>query len=134
MREAFQRLAAAAVEDESARVLREQGELKAAVKSYRDGLAIREKLAAASPDNAETRWSLFSSHWRLGRYADDPVDQFGKAFAVLEELHAEGRLAPAKVEWIGKAKDRLAEAKKAARVKPRTKGRGRPKAKAKAAG
>lgn len=72
-------------------------------------LAIRESLADADPFNADAPWSLFSSHWRLGRYFDDAIPHLTKALGMLERLDAEGRLTPARVGWIERTKKLLEE-------------------------
>ena len=48
-------------------VLVDQGQLEGALKAFRDGLAIRERLAKADPDNAGWQADLASSHGKLGQ-------------------------------------------------------------------
>ena len=47
-------------------VLVAQGKLPEALKSFRDGLAIRERLASADPDNAGWQRDLSLSHEKIG--------------------------------------------------------------------
>jgi hypothetical protein len=47
-------------------VLSAQGDLAGALKSYRDSLAIREKLAKQDPGNADWQVDLAYSDWRTG--------------------------------------------------------------------
>ena len=69
-----------------------QGNLPEALKTFRDGLAIRERLAQADPGNAGWQRDLAVSHERIGdveRDLDHPAEAqtaFGRALAIYESL------------------------------------------------
>jgi hypothetical protein len=81
------------------------GNLEAALKAYRDSLAIREKLAAQDPSNAEWQRDLIVSNLKLGEVAEqqgqapDAMRRYGGALEVAKALQASGRLAPVNT-WI----------------------------------
>ena len=94
-------------------VYKAQGDADGAMNAYEAGLSIAESVAAADPTNAGWQWDLFVSYWRIANSTGKKSEYFEKALMVLENLHAEGRLAPDKVKWIKITRQRLAEAEAA---------------------
>jgi hypothetical protein len=90
-------------------VLKAQGNLPEALKSFRDSLAIRDRLAKADPGNAEWQVDLVVSHWRLAELDDDPAQRWVLVVATLRKLKDEGRLAPSLEKWLPEAEARMAE-------------------------
>jgi tetratricopeptide (TPR) repeat protein len=70
-------------------VLVMQGKLPEALKSYRDGLAIRERLASADPGNAERQRDLLLSHEKIG----DVLAVQGKLPEALESFRSQRTIA-----------------------------------------
>ncbi len=60
--------------------------------SYRRSLAIREKLAAADPGNAQWQDDLIISLVQLAKQGDDPRGRLTRALALARALDAQGRL------------------------------------------
>jgi len=83
--------------------------LPAALKSYRDGLAIRERLVQADPSNAGRQFDLVVSHWKLAANGDDAPRRFAFIAAALRKLKAENRLTPEEESWLPEAEARLAK-------------------------
>jgi tetratricopeptide (TPR) repeat protein len=75
-------------------VLATQGNLTEAVKFFRDGLTIRERLAKADPNNARWQRDLAISHERLGniymqrKETDEAKAAFERALAIYDEITA----------------------------------------------
>ena len=90
-----------------------RGNLEAALQAYQDGLAIREKLAAQDPSNAEWQRDLIVSNVKLADVAErqgrpaDTSRHYGAALAVAKELQARGRLAPVDGWMIGELETQL---------------------------
>jgi tetratricopeptide (TPR) repeat protein len=80
------------VHEKVGRVLEAQGDSGGAVKSYRDGIAIAERLVAADSANREWQHELSHSHARIGdllaaqRKFDDALAAYRAATAVMERL------------------------------------------------
>ena len=85
-----------------------QGDLTAALTSYRASLAIRERLAAGDPGNAGWQRDLAFSHWRLARYGNQPRLHWQRVVNILTELDQQGRLAPVDQKWLPIAEENLA--------------------------
>lgn len=94
-------------------VLVAQGDLAAALASYRAPLGIRERLAAADPGNAGWQRDLAWSHWRLARHGEQPHLHWHEVVRILKRLEREGRLAPADQKWLPIAEKNLAAAESA---------------------
>ena len=90
-------------------VLKAQGNLAEALKSFRDGLAIAERLAQTDPGNAGWQVDLVVSHWKLATNGDDAPRRFAFIVATLRKLKAENRLTPAQERLLPKAEARLAK-------------------------
>jgi hypothetical protein len=54
-------------------VLVAQDDLQAALKNFRDALAIAERLAKADLGNAQWQADVLWWNWRLAKYGDDPA-------------------------------------------------------------
>ena len=89
-------------------VLGAQGNLAEALKSFRDRLAIRDRLAKAAPGNAGWQFDLVVSNWKLAANGDDAARRFAFIVATLRKLEAENRLTPAQAKWIAEAEKELA--------------------------
>jgi hypothetical protein len=85
-----------------------QGNLAEALKSFRDRLAIRDRLAKAPPGNAGWQFDLVVSNWKLAANGDDAARRFAFIVATLRKLEAENRLTPAQAKWIAEAEKELA--------------------------
>jgi hypothetical protein len=90
-------------------VLKAQGNLAEALKSFRDGLAIRERLAQSDPGNANWQFDLVVSHWKLAANGDDAPRRLAFIVATLRKLKAENRLTPEQERWLPKAEEQLAK-------------------------
>jgi hypothetical protein len=90
-------------------VLVAQGNLTEAEKSFRDGLAIAERLAQADPSNAGWQVDLIVSHWRLAANGDDAWRRFAFIVATLRKLKEENRLTPAQESLLPEAEAQLAK-------------------------
>jgi hypothetical protein len=90
-------------------VLVAQGNLAEALKSFRDGLAIRERLAQSDAGNAGWQFDLVVSHWQLAVNGDDAPRRFAFIVATLRKLKAENRLTPVQERWLPKAEAQLAK-------------------------
>jgi hypothetical protein len=86
-----------------------QGNLPEALKSFRDGLSIRDRLAQADPGNAGWQFDLVASHWRLAANGDDAPRRWALIVTTLRRLKEENRLAPVQEKWLPEAEARLAE-------------------------
>ena len=73
-----------------------QGDLEAAARAYRDGLAIRSKLADSDPRNSEWQRDLYVSYWLLADLAEQSNQSkeargyWQKAFDVLSGIDKRG--------------------------------------------
>ena len=82
--------------------LRDQGDLAGALNSYRDSLAIREKLAKQDPSNADWQSHLSVSYERIGDVQRDQGDLAGAlqsyraGLAIAEKLAQQG---PTNAGW-----------------------------------
>src|SRR5262249_35187611 len=90
-------------------VLVAQGNLPEALKSFRDGLAIRDRLAQADPGNAGWQRDLVVSNWKLAAQGADAARRFAFIISTLRKLKEENRLAPAHARWLPEAEARLAK-------------------------
>jgi hypothetical protein len=90
-------------------LLAAQHRLQEALKSYRDGLAIRLQLANADPANTGAQFDLVVSNWKLATNGDDAAGRFGQIVATLRKLKDEHRLAPAQERWLPVAEGELAK-------------------------
>jgi hypothetical protein len=90
-----------------------QGELAEALASYEAGLAIRERLAAQDPGNAQWQRDLIVSGVKLGGVAEragsinKARQRYEGALATARALSDRGRLAPADLWIIGDLETRL---------------------------
>lgn len=89
-------------------VLVAQGNLTAALESYRAGLSIRERLAAADAGNAVGQRDLAVSHWKLAGLDDRPKVHWREVVRIFEALETQGRLAPVDRQWLPIARENLA--------------------------
>ena len=76
-------------------MLRAQGDLTAALASYRASLAIRVRLAAADPGNASWQRDLWVSYWRLAVMTEqtghgDAREWWQRAYDVLIDMKRRG--------------------------------------------
>jgi hypothetical protein len=71
-------------------VLQAQGDLAGALKAYRDGLRIAERIAKADPGNARWQFDLASSYWRLAENGDEPAENWQKVIDILQRLDDDG--------------------------------------------
>jgi hypothetical protein len=90
-------------------VLVAQGNLPEALKTFRDGLGIRERLAQSDPSNARWQFDLVISHWKLAANGDDAARRFAFIVATLRKLKEENRLTPVQESWLPKAEAQLAK-------------------------
>ena len=84
-------------------------------KSYRDSLAIAERLAAGDPGNAEWQRDLVASHYQLALAGGDAREHLTRALGIALAMQANGILAPADA-WIpDMLRDKLAKLHDAAK-------------------
>ena len=82
-----------------------QGNLAAALTSFKAGMLIAQKLAAADPGNSEWQVDFAISSWKIGSMKGDFLGGterraiLVRGLKVLEELEKQGRLAPRAAEW-----------------------------------
>ncbi len=89
-----------------------QGNLPEALKSYRAGLAIRERLAAVDPGNAEAQRDLIISYVKIAEAVPQEAENMlAQAHSVATRLRKEEQLAPADFWMVDDLARRLAEAK-----------------------
>jgi hypothetical protein len=86
-------------------VLVAQGNLPEALKSFRDGLAIAERLAQADRGNAGWQFDFVVSHWKLAANGDDAPRRWAFIVATLRKLKAEFRLTPVQESGCSSPKD-----------------------------
>ncbi|MEZ4768174.1 MAG: tetratricopeptide repeat protein [Caldilineales bacterium] len=78
--------------------------------AFQQALEIRERLAAAEPDRADAAWDLVVSLWRMATLDEAAGRQyFERALAIMQPLHAAGRLFPEQVEWMRRLEEMLGE-------------------------
>ena len=77
-----------------------KGDREEALQSYRDSLAIRERLARSDPGNAGRQRDLAWSYWRLAQNGDAPTENWQKVVDILTTLNEKGRLAPSDRERL----------------------------------
>ena len=82
-------------------VQREQSDLVGAMASYQRFLKIAGMLAKSDPGNAQWQRDAMAGYWRLAAVGDAPVENYGKALAILKRLQAEKRLNPVDEQYIG---------------------------------
>jgi tetratricopeptide (TPR) repeat protein len=85
----------------------EQGNLPDALKSFRDGLSVREGLAQSDPSNAGWQVDLVVSYWKLATNGDDAPRRWLFIVAALRKLKEEGRLTPVQEKWLPMAEAQL---------------------------
>ncbi len=91
-----------------------QGDLPAALTSFRASLAIRDRLARADPGNAGWQRDLWVSWWKLADVAEQQgdkaaaVDHFRTALGVMKGLDEAGRLLPTDRGYLQQVEQRLA--------------------------
>lgn len=96
-------------------VLQKQGNLTEALKFFRDGLAITERLAKADPNNVGWQRDLSVSYNRVGVVLEKQGNLteartcLQKALAILKHLDEVGRLEPQQKSSIARIEARLAE-------------------------
>ena len=88
--------------------LAKQGATQDALKSYRSGLAVRERLVALDPANTQSRWDMLILQWRLANGGDDPGKRFGLIVTTLRDLAAKGQLSADQARWLPAAEQELA--------------------------
>ena len=78
---------------------------------YRQGLAICERLSAAAPENAQYARDLCVSYWKLASSSEGEESKqwWGKAYAVLQSMHARGILAKDDEQYLVEVKAKLGE-------------------------
>jgi len=89
-------------------VQRDQGDLAGALKSYRDGLAIAEKLAKQDPGNAGWQADFAFSCWQTGttlarsdpQSKKDARTMVEKGRDILRELKTRSGLIPQQQQWL----------------------------------
>lgn len=84
-----------------------------ALEVYENNLQISRDLVTSDPTNVERQWALYVALWRIADNTGKKVEYFTEALALLEQLHAEGKLAPYRHHWIETTRERLTEAKEA---------------------
>ena len=89
-----------------------QGNLQDALKSFRDHLAIADRLAKADPNNAGWQVDLVVSNWKLANLRDDAVGRFKFIVATLHKLDEENKLTAEQTKWLPVAEEQLAKLKK----------------------
>lgn len=90
-------------------MLRDQGDGAAVLRSYRDALAIVERLAAVDPGNAQWQHDRIVSCVKLVEAA--PADArawLARALGIARDLAASGRLAPVDAGMPGALERRIA--------------------------
>jgi hypothetical protein len=87
----------------------DQGNLPEALKTFRDGLGIRERLAQSDPSNAGWQFDVIVSYWKLAANGDDAARRFAFIVAALRKLKAENRLTPAQQRRLPEAEAQLAK-------------------------
>ena len=85
-----------------------QGDRAGALKSYRDGLAIRERLAQSDPGNAQWQQDVISSNWRLASAGDDAARRWALIIASFRNLPAD-KLTAEQAQWLQTAEANLAK-------------------------
>jgi hypothetical protein len=90
-------------------MLAAQGRVPDALQSFRDGLAIRERLAKAAPANAGAQFDLVVSNWKLATYGDDAARRFALIVTTLRKLKEASTLPPAQEKWLPLAEAELAK-------------------------
>ena len=87
------------------------GQGEQARQAFQRSLDIRERLAAAEPDRADAAWDLVASLWRMATLdGDRGREHFVRALAILQALHAAGKLFPEQVEWMRRLEKMLSAA------------------------
>ncbi len=83
------------------------GDKAGALASYRDDLAIAERLAAQEPNDIRRQTDLVVSYWKLAQiYASTRQDTTESAvllslgLTILRRLQSEGRLPPLQLHWL----------------------------------
>lgn len=87
------------------------GRADEALEVYQKNLELARDLAASDPTNVERQWGLYVALWRIADNTAEKVKHFQEALVLLEKLHAEGRLAPNRLEWIETTRQRLSDAR-----------------------
>jgi len=90
-------------------VLVAQGNLADALKSFRDSLAIRERLAQADQANVQSQIDLILSHWRLALQGDDAVRHWSLIVVTLRKLDTENKLTAEQQRWLLEAEKKRAQ-------------------------
>ena len=94
---------------------RAQGELPSALSSYKQGLAIAQKLAARDPANAQWKTDLVISLWKLASILEQQGTpqkreagvNYQRALELLRALAVENRLTAEQKTWISQLEVRL---------------------------
>jgi hypothetical protein len=92
-----------------------QGDLTSALSSYKQGLDIRQKLAARDPANAQWKTDLVISLWKLASTLEqqgapqkrEAGVNYQRALEILRALAAENRLTTEQKTWISQLESRL---------------------------
>ena len=88
-----------------------QGDLPGALKSYRDDLAIAERLAKADPSNAGWQFDVVTCNWRLALAGDEAVRRWTLIVVTLRGLTAANKLTVEQTKWLPVAEENLAKLK-----------------------
>jgi len=90
-------------------VLVAQGNLPGALASFKDSLAIRDRLAKADPNNAGWQRDVWVSYWRLASFGtiSERRTRWEMVIAKLEDMKARGILQPTDQRFIAIAKANL---------------------------
>jgi len=85
----------------------QSGQVTEALRSYQQGLEIRQKLAAADPTDAQAQFDLYISHHKIAfvhqkqKLYEQAIESYGRGLKVLQALKGQNRLVPANEKWIG---------------------------------
>jgi hypothetical protein len=85
-----------------------KGNLPEALKSFRAGLDIADRLAKADPGNAGRQRDLMTSHWSLAAAGEELRRRLEEVVRILKDMKARGILAPVDGKWLPIAEAELA--------------------------
>jgi tetratricopeptide (TPR) repeat protein len=84
-------------------IVAKQGNLETAIESYKKGLEIFKRLAAADPTNSQWQLDMVVSFWRLSSLEDINAklvrDYLNKGLEILRKLESEGKLHGEQQHW-----------------------------------
>jgi uncharacterized caspase-like protein len=94
--------------------LMQLGEVETARESYQACIDTRLRLSQSDPHNSEWQWDLYVAYWRMADVTDAKVENLEKGLAILESLHAAGRLSPARIPWIENTRAKIQQVSQSA--------------------